>query len=225
MEDRHGMVVIEEMQFSGFPGRDQDGLRHLTYAGRVAWFRYRFNLVFLTPFQRFIALEGPDCYTWLCVMNLAGSAIEALANLCVPQGQDHQKFPLFLERFFQGFRDAALQLDDPRRGRGEARTAAEHFYKYFRSGLVHTFCIEWGGLQHREEIREPIVGYLFATTQGFDGRHGLGIIPRDFVADFEQACGATLEAFAGAPEGDVLRESFDRAFNRVFLLKNRPPLP
>jgi hypothetical protein len=57
------MVVIEEMRFSGFPGRDQDGLRHLTYAGRVAWFRYRFNLVFLTPFQRFVALEGPDCYS------------------------------------------------------------------------------------------------------------------------------------------------------------------
>ena len=158
-------------------------------------------------------------------MNLAGSAIEALANLCVPQGHDHEKVPLFLERFFEGFRNSALQLNDPRRGRGEARTAAEHFYKYFRSGLAHTFCIEWGGLQHREEIQEPIAGYLFATTQGLEGGHGLGIIPRNFIADFVQACEAALDAFAAAPEGDAVRESFDRAFNRVFLLKNRPPLP
>lgn len=219
------MVLIEEMQFSGFPGRDQAALRQLTYAGRVAWFRYRFNLVFLTPFRRFVALDGPDCYTWLCVMNLAGSAIEALANLSVPRGHDHQKYSLFLERFFVGFRGIALHLDDPRPGRSEARTAADHFYKFFRSSLAHTFCIEWGGLQHREEIGEPVAGYLFATTQGFEGQHGLGIIPRDFVVDFEQACEAALEAFAAAPEGDVLRESFDRAFNRVFLLKNRPPLP
>jgi hypothetical protein len=45
------------------------------------------------------------------------------------------------------------------------------------------------------------------------------------VQDFERACEATLDALANAPDGDALRESFDRAFNRVFLLKNRPPLP
>jgi hypothetical protein len=219
------MVVIENMEFSGFPGRDQDRLRLLTHAGRVSWFRHRFNLVFFTPFRRLVGLEGPDCYTWLCVMNLAGSAIEALANLCVPRGQDYQKVDLFLDRYFEGFRGIAFELDDPRPERGEARTAAEHFYKYFRSGLAHTFCIEWGGLQHREEIGEPVAGYLFATTQGPAGEHGLGLIPRDFVQDFERACEAALDAFANAPDGDALRESFDRAFNRVFLLKNRPPLP
>jgi hypothetical protein len=220
------MMVIEDMEFSGFPGRDLDGLRLLSYAGRVAWFRHRFNLVFLNPFRRLVALEGPDCYTWLCVMNLAGSAVEALANLCVPRGRDHQKVDLFLDRYFEGFRGNTLRLDDPRPERGvEARTAAAQFYKYFRSGLAHTFCIEWGGLQHREEIGEPVAGYLFATTQGPAGQHGLGVIPRDFVQDFERACEATLDALANAPDGDALRESFDRAFNRVFLLKNRPPLP
>lgn len=127
------MVVIENMEFSGFPGRDQDGLRLLTYAGRVAWFRHRFKLVFFTPFRRLVALEGPDCYTWLCVMNLAGSAIEALANLCVPRGQDHQKVNLFLDRYFEGFRGIAFQLDDPRPERGEARTAAEHFTSIFEA--------------------------------------------------------------------------------------------
>lgn len=55
------MVLLEEMHFSGFPGRDQAGLRQVTYAGTVAWFRYRFNLVFLTPFRRLVALEGTDC--------------------------------------------------------------------------------------------------------------------------------------------------------------------
>lgn len=143
----------------------------------MAWFRYRFDLVFLTPFRRLVGLEGPDCYTWLCVMNLAGSAIEALANLYVPRGHDHEKFRIFMERFFDGFRGVVLPLDDPRPERGEARTPEAHFYKYFRSSLAHTFCIEWGGLQHREAIGMPVDGYLFATTQGFDGQHGLGIIP------------------------------------------------
>lgn len=81
------------------------------------------------------------------------------------------------------------------------------------------------GLQHREEIGEPVAGYLFATTQGPAGQHGLGLIPREFVQDFDHACEATLDAIASAPDGDASRESFDRAFDRVFLLKNRPPLP
>ena len=55
-------MQIQGMKFSGFPGHDSDNLRRLDYAGRVEWFRYRFNLVFLTPFRRLIALEGPDCY-------------------------------------------------------------------------------------------------------------------------------------------------------------------
>jgi hypothetical protein len=220
------VVVIEGMEFSGFPGRDADLLRLLSYAGRVAWFRHRFGLVFLTPFRQLVALEAPDCYIWLCVMNLAGSAIEALANLCVPRGRDHEKMDVFLNCYFEGLRENALRLDDPRPERGvEARTAAAHFYKYFRSGLAHTFCIEWVGLQHREEVDRPVEGYLFATTQGPAHQHGVGVIPKDFVQDFERACGAAFDAFADAPDGDALRASFDRAFNRVFLLKNRPPLP
>jgi hypothetical protein len=107
------MTIIENMHFSGFPGRDQDNLRQLSYEGRIAWFRYRFNLVFLTPFRRLVALEAPDCYIWLCAMNLAGSAIEALANLCVRRGHDHEKVPSFLDQYFEGFRGNTLQLDDP----------------------------------------------------------------------------------------------------------------
>ena len=57
------------------------------------------------------------------------------------------------------------------------------------------------------------------------GEHGLSVIPSDFVQDFEPVCEATLDAFANAPDGHALRESLDRAFNRVFLLKDRPPLP
>lgn len=74
-------MLINGLEFSGFPGRDSANLHGLDYAGRVAWLRYRFNLVFLTPFRRLLALESPDCYIWLCVFELAGAAIYALSNL------------------------------------------------------------------------------------------------------------------------------------------------
>jgi hypothetical protein len=50
-------MLMQGLEFSGFPGRDSENLSRLDYAGRVQWFRYRFNLVFLTPFRQLIALE------------------------------------------------------------------------------------------------------------------------------------------------------------------------
>ena len=220
-------MLIEDMEFSGFPGRDADHLPRLTYAGRVKWFRFRFELVFLTPFRRLVALESPDCYVWLCVIDLAGSAVQALANLSIGQGPDHAKFAAFLDRYLAGFAAATLRLDDPRPDRNGAAAVspAQHFYKFFRSSLAHTFCIDWGGLQHREEIPNVGNSYLFATTQGFAGEHGLGIIPREFVRDFERGCENVLDAFENAADGDPLRASFEPTFNRVFLLKARAPIP
>jgi hypothetical protein len=45
-------MQIQGLEFSGFPGRDSANLRRLDYDGRVAWFKFRFELVFLTPFTR-----------------------------------------------------------------------------------------------------------------------------------------------------------------------------
>jgi hypothetical protein len=91
--------------------------------------------------------------------------------------------------------------------------------------LAHSFCIDWGGIQHREEIPGLGPEYLFQTTQGFNGEHGLGIVPREFVRDFEDGCERVLTAFAVAGPGDPLRECFDGTFERVFLGKSRAPLP
>jgi hypothetical protein len=85
-------VEIEGQTFTGFFGRDFDAdkLRALSHAGRVQWLRFRFDLVFLAPFKRLHALDSGDCYIWLCVMNLACGAIEALAlwglRSCRPSG-------------------------------------------------------------------------------------------------------------------------------------------
>lgn len=221
------MMEIQGLEFSGFPGRDSDNLRRLDYAGRVEWFRYRFKLVFLVPFRRLIELDGQECYVWLCVMELAGSAIHALANLAIGNGSDHAKFAAFLNTYLPVFAGANLQLDDPRAGRHNeiARTPADHFYKYFRSGLAHSFCVEWGGIQHREEVPGLGPEYLFRTTQGPGGEHGLGIVPREFVRDFENGCERVLTAFANAEPGSDIHRVFERTFERVFLGKMRAPLP
>lgn len=218
---------IQGLEFSGFPGRDSENLRRLDYLGRVEWLRNRFSLVFLTPFQKLVTLDGPDCYVWLCVMELAGAAIHALANLAIGQGSDHSKFTAFLNTYMPTFADAALHLDDPRPGRPNeiAITPADHFYKFFRNGLAHSFCIDWGGLQHREEIPALGPSYLFQTTQGFEGEHGLGVVPREFVRDFEDACERVLTAVALAQPGSPVRDAFEDTFNRVFLRKSGPPLP
>lgn len=125
------------------------------------------------------------------------------------------------------FANAQLELDDPRHGRQNelARTPTDHFYKFFRSGLAHSFCIDWGGIQHREELPNLSPGYLFQTTQGAGGEHGLGIVPREFVQDFENACDRILNSFETAGPGTEVREAFEQAFARVFLTKTREPVP
>jgi hypothetical protein len=199
----------------------------LDYAGRVAWFRYRFNLVFLTPFRGLLLLESPDCYIWLCVFELAGAAISALANLAIGEGSDHAKFTQVLNAYMPTFANMQFDLYDPRRGRLNelARTPADHFYKFFRSGLAHSFCIDWGGIQHRQELPNLGPEYLFHTTQGAGGEHGLGIVPIEFVRDFESGCERILAAFEAAEPGSGIRASFEQTFARVFLAKVREPVP
>jgi hypothetical protein len=220
-------MQIAGLEFSGFPGRDSANLRTLDYAGRVAWFRYRFELVFLTPFRRLVGLESPDCYIWLCVFELAGGAISALANLAIGQGQDHAKFTATLKSYMPTFARATFALDDPRPGRHgqRATTPAEHFYQFFRNGLAHSFSIEWGGIQHREELTNVGPDYLFQTTQGAGGEHGLGVVPREFVEEFEAGCQRILESFEAATSESEIRGAFEQTFERVFLTKARAPLP
>jgi hypothetical protein len=62
---------IEGTEFTGFARLDMENLVKLDYSGRVKWLRYRFALVFLTPFRKFVQLDGADCYVWLCVVSRA----------------------------------------------------------------------------------------------------------------------------------------------------------
>ena len=105
-----------------------------------------------------------------------------------------------------------------------AVTPSGHFYRFFRNGLAHNFCIQWGGLQHREEIGDVGHRYLFETSQGTHGEHGLGIVPREFVADFQRGCSDFIADLERAPLGSELQLAFDRTFERVYLRKTLPPL-
>lgn len=219
------MINIEGNACSGFPGADAQFLSQLSFEGRKQWLRYRFELVFLNPFRRLVGMEEQECYIWLCVVSLMGAAIGSLANFEFT-GSDHNKFGRFLEAYLPNFANAGFRLDDPRvYGRHRATSASEHFYKYFRSGLAHSFCIEWGGLKHREEL--PLVGesYLFQTTQGNGGEHGLGVIPRELVVEFLAGTEHFFDVLRNRTPDSQAGQLFNQCFERVYLNKARGPLP
>jgi hypothetical protein len=178
------LITIDDIYFSGFPGRDFPDLACLTFRGRVDWVEYRFKAFFLETFDRIVALEH-ETYVWLCVVNLLTSAVDAFAHFEFDDDSGPERFAGFVERYFYPIFTRPMQLSEPTNAHGRpARISAEHFYKYFRSGLAHSFCIEWGGLLHREDGAPE---YLFETSQGHNGQRALGIVPRELVRDFRRS--------------------------------------
>lgn len=212
------MPTIEGMQFTGFAALDAADLPRLSYAGRVDWLKYRFETFFLTPFKRFVALEN-ECYVWLCVVNLLCTAVEALADFEF-DGTGMQRFSEFVEKYFSpDYRNAGLRLDDPKPTRNSvAVTPAQHLYKYFRCGLAHSFCIEWGGLRHREE---GVPSYLF-EREPIPMQKSLGIVPRELVTDFLAAVENFFEQAASWKPGTPPAMNFSRHFEEVFLVCTSP---
>ena len=177
-------IEIEGVQFSGFPGRDFNDLRRLGFHGRVQWVRHRFQNFFLNTFDRIVVLER-ESYVWLCAVKLLTSAVEALSQFEFDDTRGMTRSARFVERYFGPEFRAPMHLDEPPGARNpKATTAAEHLYKYFRSGLAHSFCIEWGGSQHREDSAPA---YLFETPQGHAGQRALGVVPRELICDFRRA--------------------------------------
>jgi hypothetical protein len=214
-------INIAGLEFSGFPGRDSAHLRTLGYHDRVRWLRYRFNLVFLTPFLELRRLERSDCYIWLCVVNLLCSAIEAFAGFEF-RGDGRERFAQFVEKYFRAeFRNSGLSLYDPEPG-SAAVTPAEHLYKYFRCGLAHSFCIEWGGILHRED---GAPSYLFEANTGHGSEKSLGIVPRELVDDFLNAVNCFFQGLEKRNPSDIGARTFNGRFEQVFLTKVGPPVP
>ena len=210
------------MLFSGFPGRDFDRLTGLNFQGRVQWVRYRFDNFFMDTFDRVVALEH-ESYVWLCVVNLLTSAVEALSQFEFADLRGMTRFSRFVERYFGPEFRGPMHLDETAAaGNPRAASAAEHLYKYFRSGLAHSFCIEWGGLQHRED---GAPAYLFEAPQGHAGERALGVVPRELVADFKRAVDAYFAALQGRKPEEPEATQFNEHFREVYLNKTRPPLP
>jgi len=217
-------IEIAGQQFTGFPGLDSVHLRNLNYRDRIRWFKYRFGRVFLTPFAEFRKLERPDCYIWLCVVNLVCSAIEALSRFQFEGSSDRDCFVQFVEKYFApAFQQPKLSLYDPRPEKGrEASTSAEHLYKYFRSGLAHSFCIEWGGILHRED---GALNYIFAADTSPGAEKSLGVVPRELVDDFLSAINLFFRALEAASPSSPLQVQFTKRFDEVFLTKAGPSIP
>ncbi len=217
-------IEIEGVVFSGFPGRDFPNLAGLSFQGRVTWVEYRFHAFFLDTFDRIVSLES-ESYVWLCVVNLLTSAVDALAHFEFDDDSGQARFAQFIERYFSPAFRTPMHLDEPptaHNRRRPARTSAEQFYKYFRSGLAHSFCIEWGGLQHREEAGTP---YLFETKQGHHGECALAIAPRELVDDFRQAATRYFAAIRARQPHESEYIQFNTRFEDVYHNKMAPPLP
>jgi hypothetical protein len=194
----------------------------LDFAGRIKWVRYRYEAFFLDTFNRVVAMEG-DSYIWLCAVNLLTSATEAFSQFEFNDARGMTRFARFVERYFGSEFRATMTLQEPAgAAHAPATTAAEHLYKYFRSGLAHSFCIEWGGLQHRED---GAPGYLFEAVQGHAGEHALGVVPRELVADFKRAIDSYFRTLEGRGLAEPEAVQFNARFEEVYLNKERPPLP
>jgi hypothetical protein len=140
-------IEIQGVQFSGFPGRDFSNLRRLDFQGRIQWVRYRFDKFFMDTFDRIVGMEH-DTYVWLCVVNLLTSAVEALSQFEFNDASGMTRFSRFVERYFDPGFVAPMHLDEPPGARNpRAVTSAQQLYRYFRSAIAHSFCIEWGGVQ------------------------------------------------------------------------------
>jgi len=216
-------LEIAGLQFTGFPGRDSANLRRLNYSQRIQWLRYRFDLVLMVPFNELRRLERPDCYIWLCIINLLCAAVEALSTFEF-DGIDRDCFVGFVEKYFgPQFQHSTLNLHDPRpRRHGGALTPAQHLYKYFRCGLAHSFCIEWGGILHREDGAPD---YLFEADTGLGPDKALGVVPRELVADFLSAADRFFQRLEASDPCDPLAVRFTQRFEEVFLGKSGPPIP
>src|SRR5262249_52131949 len=224
--EQRAPIEIEGHEFSGFPGFDAVNLPLLSYAGRLRWLQFRFELVFLTPFDALLRVDSADCYVWLCVVSLLSAATQALSSF-VYRGNDRARFIRFVTEYFPSAAfDQNLALHDPRPDRDPAHTSAEHFYKFFRNGLAHSFCIEWGGLQHREEAGEIGPTYLFEARQGPNDETSLGVVPRELVQDFLAGVQKAFNSIEGFGEDTSERAAFNNTFERVFTrMKRRRPLP
>jgi len=215
-------INIEGVEFSGFPGRDFPKLTGLSFQGRVDWVEYRFQAFFLDTFDRVVSLENVS-YIWLCVVNLLTSAVEALAHFEFNDRSGQIRFAHFIERYFDPAFRVPMRLGEPPNAEGRrALTSAEQFYKYFRSGLAHSFCIEWGGLQHREE---GATAYLFETPQGHHGERALAIAPRELVEDFREAAKRYFVALRARHPHEPEYIQFNDRFEGVYHNKMAPPLP
>jgi hypothetical protein len=169
-----------------------------------------------------VALEH-DSYIWLCAVHLLTSAVEAFSQFEFDDARGITRFSRFVERYFGPEFRAPIHLQEPiGAGHPPATTAAEHLYKYFRSGLAHSFCIEWGGLQHREE---GAPAYLFEAVQGHGGERALGVVPRELAADFRRAIDSYFAALESRGPAEAEAAQFNKRFEEVYLNKERPPLP
>jgi hypothetical protein len=215
-------IEIQGTTYSGFPGRDFHDLPRLDFLGRVDWVEYRYHAFFLDSFDRLMAMEQ-DSYIWLCAINLLTSAIEALAHFEFDDKSGMLRFRKFVERYFGLEFRKPLHLDEPPTAQGRrAQTPADHLYKYFRSGLAHSFCIEWGGLLHRADGARD---YLFETPQGQNQERALGVVPHDLVRDFRRAVEAYFMTLRGRDPGEPEALQFNSRFDSVYRNKVRPPLP
>ena len=171
---------------------------------------------------KYAITHNMDSYVWLCVVNLLTSAVEALSQFEFNDPTGLARFSRFVERYFGPEFRAGLQFDEPRIRNPRAVTPAEQLYRYFRSGLAHSFCIEWGGLLHRED---GAPAYLFETPQGHSGQRAMGVVPRELVADFRRAVDSYFVAIVQRLPNEPEAVQFNRRFEEVFLNKARLPVP
>jgi len=228
-----GKKVIEDKEFTLFYDYDElrDGkLNLLSDGGKIEWFRYRMEAVFLSPLKKLFDRNSdvhkqlnsaPDAeWPWTAMITAAFSlllnGIEALGSF-LPENKTITKehynknknsrnyfaFKQFIVNYMRDW-DVSVKGTDYRDKEGlryEDVYIPLILWDYFRNGIAHAFVVKGGGIEYEADK----TGFLIK----YDGYLEIG--PIKFFQDFEKA----LENYF-AEVREPYRTRFISQFNKAY---------
>jgi hypothetical protein len=232
MGEEVGKKRIENHDFTLFYDYDElrDGKLHrLSVSGKIEWFKYRMEAVFLNPLKKLFdresavhkELNSPPKTEWpwtammTATFSLLLNGIEALGKFLPKNNvntKEHKKkgeksnsyfaFKQFIVKYMRDWDICVEEADyrDQKNGkRFEKVYLPQILWEHFRNGIAHAFVVQGGGIEFEADKVTP--GYKIK----YDGYLEIG--PIRFFQDFEKGVKSYFEE---------VRDHYDKEFLRKF---------